>query len=76
MQSFDFSCSEPVKVLDINAGGSGNVTSNFQNYSQQVNLDLIRNVFKNTPILSTAPDDVMEKLSRYPETNSCIEEKK
>ena len=76
LQSFDFSCLEPVRIMDINRDGSGDVSGNFQNYTQQINLDLIRNSFKNTLFLSRTPEAVMEDFSKYPDTTSCSEQKK
>jgi choloylglycine hydrolase len=71
----NFSCSEPVKVLDINAGNSGDVTGKFKNYSQKVNLDLIRHSFRGTSFLMNTPEEDMIKLSKYPESFSCTEKK-
>jgi choloylglycine hydrolase len=45
--SFDFSCSTPVKVLDIHSDGSGDVAEKFVNYSEDLNKQLIHNGFKN-----------------------------
>lgn len=71
LQSFDFACQAPVKVLDIDVDESGDVTHLFQIYTQQMNLDLIRHSFQETYFLRDIPDDVLEELSRYPESARC-----
>lgn len=49
LKSFDFSCSTPVKVLDINKPLSGDVTEAFTDYTPQINNRFVKNVFKKTP---------------------------
>jgi len=51
LRSFDFSCTTPVKVLDINAWLSGDVTKEFIDYTQQINQNLIGNAFRKTPYI-------------------------
>lgn len=70
-KSFDLSCATPVKVLDINADLSGDVTYSFIDYTQQINRSLIRNAFKKTYHLMFVPDDVIDSRSRYPESTIC-----
>ena len=71
LHSFDFSCQSPVKVMDINLAGSGDMTDNFSDYTQQVNFDLIRHTFKETYFLSDINDDILEEISKYPESTTC-----
>jgi penicillin V acylase-like amidase (Ntn superfamily) len=66
LSSFDFSCKTPIKVLDMQADLSGDVTKKFIDYTQQINLKLLGN----TPLLNL-PEDVLDKLSKYPETTIC-----
>jgi penicillin V acylase-like amidase (Ntn superfamily) len=73
IKSFDFSCRQPVKILDIDTDCSGNASNKFYDYTQQYNLDLIKHAFKETYFLSSVPDPVLEFLSRYPESTSCTE---
>ena len=49
LKSFDFSCSTPVKVLDINKPLSGDVTEAFSDYTPQINNKFVKNIFKKTP---------------------------
>ena len=76
LEPINFSCSEPVKMLDINAGGSGDVTGCFENYSQEVNLDLIRDSFNDTVFLRNIPEEVLVDLSKYPDTTFCTDSKR
>jgi choloylglycine hydrolase len=71
LNSFDFSCATPVKVLDINADLSGNVTDNFIDYTRRINRNLIGNAYKKTSYLMFVPDDVIDSRSRYPESTIC-----
>jgi choloylglycine hydrolase len=76
LRSFDFSCKTPVKVLDVQTDLSGDVTKNFIDYTQQINRKLIGNAFKKTyvnPELSGMPEEVLDAISRYPETTICTD---
>ncbi len=73
LRSLNFSCVTPVKVLDINADLSGDVTCSFIDYTQQINRSLIRNAFKKTHYLMFVPDDVIDSRSRYPESTICTQ---
>jgi penicillin V acylase-like amidase (Ntn superfamily) len=66
LSSFDFSCKTPIKILDMQADLSGDVTKKFIDYTQQIN----RKLLGNTPLLSL-PEDVLDKLSKYAETTTC-----
>lgn len=71
LRGFDFSCQTPIKVLDLEEPGSGDVTPDFKNYTQKLNLDLIRYSFKKTRFLAGVPDKDLEALSKYPEKARC-----
>jgi len=71
LKSFDFSCKTPVKVLDIHADLSGDVTKKFIDYTQQINRKLIGNAFKKIPQLGGIPENVLDAISHYPETTIC-----
>jgi len=70
LKSFDFSCHTPVKILDINADLSGDVTDQFINYEYQINRDLIRFVFLKTYFTIPAKD-IFDLLSKYSESTLC-----
>lgn len=71
--SFDLSCEEPVKVLDINVNFKGDVTYHFKDYTRQINYDLIRKSFKKTSVFNDLPEAVLKRLARYPESNLCTQ---
>lgn len=68
LRSFDFSCNAPVKVLDINAELSGNVTKNFLNYTKQINRSLVEEL---KHCYNTSEESI-ELISQAPERTSCI----
>lgn len=49
LNSFDFTNSTPVKVLDINSSLSGDVTDAFTDYTPQININFVKTVFEKTP---------------------------
>lgn len=72
LKSFDFSCMTPVKVLDLDADITGDVTEKFNDYTHKINRNLIRYVFFET-YFYFPPDHILDMLSKYPESTSCIE---
>lgn len=70
-RSFDYSCGSAVKMLDINAKESGDVTGVFKDYTQTANRDLIERSFKGTPFLKSVPSSVLQLLASYPEKFPC-----
>ena len=69
LRSFDFSCNTPVKVLDINAELSGNVTKNFLNYTKQVNRSLVQEL---QHYYNNVSEESIELISQAPERTFCI----
>ena len=58
---FDFSCSTPVKALDVNAKISGDVTGTFVDYTEEMGRELLK---KNAPSLS---EDEVDFIVTYPD---------
>jgi hypothetical protein len=73
LNSFNLSCKTPVKVLDINEDLSGDVTSKFIDYTQQINRNLIGKAFRNNIFLRGVPENGLDTISRYPETTICTD---
>lgn len=71
LRSFDFSCATPVKILDVNADLSGEITEHFVDYTYQVNRDLIENAFGKTYFLISVPEEALDGLARYPGGTAC-----
>jgi len=66
LNSFNFSCKTPVKLLDINAALSGDVTKKFTDYSYERNRGDIKKVWD-------IPEEALNVSARYPETTICTE---
>jgi len=66
VNSFDFSCKTPVRLLDINATLSGDITNKLLDY----NYDFYRNWLRNTLNL---PNEIFDAISRHPESTVCMD---
>lgn len=73
LKPFDLSCAKPVKVLDIHAQLSGDVTDNFIDYTRQINRNLIGNAFRKTVFLYHVTGRFLDKLAQYPESTICTQ---
>ena len=71
MNSFDFSCKSPVKILDLTAKLSGDVSKKFVDYTQQSNRELIEKAFTKTLFFPKLSDEQLDTLSKYPDTFVC-----
>jgi len=71
--TFDFSCSEPVKILDIAHGKGGDVSAQFSDYTYEANYDLICRSYGGTRFLKNISDEVRQIVAKYPETLECSE---
>jgi choloylglycine hydrolase len=67
----DFSAAASVKVLDVDAGPSGNVGNLFGEYTYEANRDLIGRAFGKTGFLSGTPDERLDAIARFPERFLC-----
>jgi penicillin V acylase-like amidase (Ntn superfamily) len=70
-KAFDYSCGSAVKIFDVNAKASGDVTGVFKDYTPAANRDLIERSFNGTPFLKKVPPGVRNLLSSYPESFAC-----
>lgn len=71
--SFDFSCNEPVLMLDINKDLNGNVVDSFIPYVWQANRNHTEELFMGIEGLremETLPE-IIDRFSKYPETVIC-----
>ena len=69
LKSFDFSCTTPVKVLDINASFSGDVTNKFFDYTKEINRNLVEKLKDSY----NTPAKKIEAIWEYPESTICAE---
>ncbi len=71
LNQLDFSCSTPVKVIDVNKKLSGDITAKLVNYQIQLNKNLVIKSFRNTPFLADLPDAILESAYLHPEKTVC-----
>jgi len=69
MDQFDFSCTTPVKILDLNTSQSGDVSSYFIDYDYTLNVSILKNsAEKLAPYVGSTSEWAVERMARYPET--------
>lgn len=69
--ALDFSCSTPVRILDIDDKAQGDVTRHLAGYRPEKNRALVVRAMKGTPFLANTPAEEMEATARHPERSSC-----
>ena len=70
-RAFDYSCGSAVKIFDVNAKESSDVTAKFANYTTKANRDLIERSFSGTDFLKKVPASFRDELARFPESFTC-----
>jgi len=70
LAGFDFSCSTPVKMLDVTVGGAGEVGGAFVDYSVVANRALIESSFTKTPFLQGISAAARDATAAHPGTTS------
>lgn len=65
VSSLDFSCTTPVKVLDISADLAGDVTNSFVDYTKEIGLEMLN--------CWGLPEEAINAISSYPDTTVCTE---
>lgn len=75
VKSFDFSCSEPVRALDVNSGSEGDVSTDFVDYTSEMNINLTANSYAKLASSTKVkiPPQIVEFLGKYPDQFSCKE---
>jgi choloylglycine hydrolase len=68
----DFDCDTPVRVLDINAALSGDVTTKFVTYTYDLNRRLIEQAFDGTSFLNAVSSQTRANVAAYPEGLECV----
>jgi ubiquinone/menaquinone biosynthesis C-methylase UbiE len=69
LAKFDFSCAKPARILDVNAAGSGDVTTHFANYSESNNLEIVKKSLETG--FAHLPPEAVTKIASYPESLRC-----
>lgn len=70
-KSFDYSCGTPLKMFDMNAKESGDVTAKFTDYTRKANRDLIERSFNGTSFLKDVTTMERFFMASYPESFKC-----
>ena len=65
LSAVDFSCTTPVKVLDISAELSGDVSNSFVDYTKEIDLEMLNSW--------GLPQQAIDDISSYPDTTVCTE---
>jgi penicillin V acylase-like amidase (Ntn superfamily) len=69
--AFDYSCSAPVKMFDMNAELTGDISHHFKNYSREANRDLIERAFNGTDFLRSVPASARDGYAAFAEKFPC-----
>jgi choloylglycine hydrolase len=68
---FDYSCGSAVRVFDVNARESGEVSGKFTDYTRAANRDLIERAFNGTPFLKSVPAAERDEMAEFSESFAC-----
>jgi penicillin V acylase-like amidase (Ntn superfamily) len=71
LAKLDFSCDGPVRVLDLDADVSGDVTARLVPYSREINRRLLETSVRQTPFLADIPAAELDRLAGLPEAAIC-----
>lgn len=71
LKDVDFSCSTPVRVLDLDADAEGDVARRLVPYTREINRELVTAAFRKTEFLADTPQSEIETVVRYPESAVC-----
>lgn len=55
----------------VNADISGNIASQFSNYTTEANRQLVMASFQNSPFTKHIPVSALEEIAKHPESSSC-----
>jgi len=71
LKDVDFSCSTPVRVLDLGEDTEGDVARRLVPYTLEINRELVTAAFRKTRFLAGVPKAEIERVARYPESAVC-----
>lgn len=71
LAKLDFSCTSPVRVLDIDVG-KGEVAGQFRAYTTEQNLSLLRRSVRDTEFLRDMAEVEIVKAAGWPERSACV----
>ena len=71
MNSLDFKCASPVKMININNSNEGNINEKLENYSYDVNRKVMGEAYSQVDFLKETPQDAIDKRAVYPDGMNC-----
>ncbi|MFB3907267.1 MAG: linear amide C-N hydrolase [Candidatus Eisenbacteria bacterium] len=71
LADLDFSCSSPVRILDVNEKGSGDLRDRWTDYSLDANRQLIGRSYAKTAFLQQVPAEALDRLAAMPDRFPC-----
>ncbi len=74
IDEFDLSCSDSVKIIDVDANLTGNISQHFIDYTRPINTQYIRHAFSNTSFSQHISEEFIQNRSSYPDSFSCVEQ--
>jgi hypothetical protein len=69
--SFDYGCTAPVMIRDMNGPETGDVSEMFEPYTRKANRDLIERSFNGTDFLSRMAARARDIYAEFPERFTC-----
>lgn len=69
--AFDYSCSAPVKMYDMNSELEGDISHHFKAYTRAANRDLIERAFNGTDFLRGVPASARDVQAAFPDKFTC-----
>jgi hypothetical protein len=67
----NFACKGSAEWMDMQREEGGDVSSNFQPYQYEKNLELVRSTFSQIDFLRDLPDSVVEWVAKNPSASRC-----
>ena len=75
LAGLDFSCGAGVRMLDVDARLSGDVTGRLQPYSSAAHLAMIRKNYAASSVTRRTPEDEVRAIAERPEKSACVVQK-
>ena len=72
LDSFDLSCSFPVKLFGIHEGASGDVAGDFRDFDSAENERLVVSAYAGTSFLRSISSDIARREARLSENSRCL----
>ena len=72
LAGLDFSCSGGVRMLDLDARLTGDVTARLQPYASAVHLAMLRKNYAASSVTRSTPEDEVRAIATRPEKSACV----